>query len=434
MWRWRPLGTIGDMNRTEIEDTVRDMWSTRPVRHRGDRKIAGVAAAIARRYRIDPILVRIGFVVATIYGGAGVLVYLFGWLLLPEEGDEVSGGEALLGQGRSSMSRPLAIVLAIALVPASSGIFTGDLSAILALLGIAAALYLLHRNRPPIPAAGGVDPTMAFNPAMPVTMPATGPSVADPTSTDTAFAGATPQDVPGRQTPPAWDPLGVAPFAWDLPEPSPATAPPAPAPKRRRSAVTPVTLALALMVAGVGAIVAMTTGAIGPMEVAAATLAVVGTGLLVGSFVRGGRGLIAVAIPLAVATYAMSVISLNSFDGVGQRHWNAATAAEVQPLYKLSVGEATLDLSGLQLNDGDRVETEVRLSIGKLNVTLPQGAADIEVACAADRGQLDCLGELADGMRVAHASENLGADGKRGGGTIVLRTTVNTGQVTVTRG
>ena len=42
-------------------------------------------------------------------------------------------------------------------------------------------------------------------------------------------------------TPPAWDPLGAAPFAWDLPEPGPV---PAPAPQRR-SRVTPVTLALA---------------------------------------------------------------------------------------------------------------------------------------------------------------------------------------------
>nr|HPK66493.1 S-layer homology domain-containing protein [Thermoanaerobaculia bacterium] len=52
-------------------------------------------------------------------------------------------------------------------------------------------------------------------------------------------------------TPPAWDPLGAAPFAWDLPEPSPV---PAPAPPRR-SRVTPVTLAVALLAGGVAALV-----------------------------------------------------------------------------------------------------------------------------------------------------------------------------------
>jgi hypothetical protein len=39
--------------------------------------------------------------------------------------------------------------------------------------------------------------------------------------------------VPSQSTPPAWDPLGVAPFAWDLPEPPPRSVPK----KRWRQAV-----------------------------------------------------------------------------------------------------------------------------------------------------------------------------------------------------
>ena len=58
-------------------------------------------------------------------------------------------------------------------------------------------------------------------------------------------------------TPPAWDPLGAAPFAWDLPEPGPV---PAPAP-RRRSRVTPMTLAVALLAGGVTALVLLATRA-----------------------------------------------------------------------------------------------------------------------------------------------------------------------------
>ena len=35
--------------------------------------------------------------------------------------------------------------------------------------------------------------------------------------------GDPPADEP-RTTPPAWDPLGVAPFAWDLPDPTPVVS------------------------------------------------------------------------------------------------------------------------------------------------------------------------------------------------------------------
>jgi phage shock protein PspC (stress-responsive transcriptional regulator) len=94
-----------------VEETVRDLWATRPRRRGGDRKVAGVAAAIGRRYTIDPVLVRVGFVVTTVYSGVGVLLYLVGWLLLPAEGDEASAAESALGKGRSSVSTALTVIL-----------------------------------------------------------------------------------------------------------------------------------------------------------------------------------------------------------------------------------------------------------------------------------------------------------------------------------
>jgi len=54
----------------------------------GGRLVAGVAAGVARGLGIDPVLVRIAFVVLALAGGAGVPLYLAGWLLIP---DEVSG-------------------------------------------------------------------------------------------------------------------------------------------------------------------------------------------------------------------------------------------------------------------------------------------------------------------------------------------------------
>jgi phage shock protein PspC (stress-responsive transcriptional regulator) len=71
------------MNTTNVHGTFREMWETRPARPRDDRQIAGVAAAIARRYDIDPVLVRVGFVVAAFFG-IGAALYIAGWLVLPD--------------------------------------------------------------------------------------------------------------------------------------------------------------------------------------------------------------------------------------------------------------------------------------------------------------------------------------------------------------
>jgi len=56
----------------------------------GDRMLAGVAAGIAAYLDVDPTLIRIVFAVLTLFGGAAVLIYLAGWLLIPEEGSDQS--------------------------------------------------------------------------------------------------------------------------------------------------------------------------------------------------------------------------------------------------------------------------------------------------------------------------------------------------------
>jgi phage shock protein PspC (stress-responsive transcriptional regulator) len=54
------------------------------------RMLAGVAEGVARYFGIDATLVRIGFVVLTVIGGAGVPLYLAGLLLIPDEGSDQS--------------------------------------------------------------------------------------------------------------------------------------------------------------------------------------------------------------------------------------------------------------------------------------------------------------------------------------------------------
>src|SRR4051812_39807552 len=68
-------------------------WSRPPsrppvgiARSRDDKVLGGVAAGIAKRLGIDALIVRIAFVVLTVAGGSGVLLYVIGWLWLPKEG------------------------------------------------------------------------------------------------------------------------------------------------------------------------------------------------------------------------------------------------------------------------------------------------------------------------------------------------------------
>ena len=60
------------------------------------RILTGVAAGMADYLGIDVTLVRIGFVVLTLIGGAGIPLYLAGLLLIPDEGSDESIATSLL--------------------------------------------------------------------------------------------------------------------------------------------------------------------------------------------------------------------------------------------------------------------------------------------------------------------------------------------------
>ena len=52
---------------------------------KADRSNAGVSGGLAEYFNQDPLLVRIGFFVFSLCATAGVWVYIFLWLLVPEE-------------------------------------------------------------------------------------------------------------------------------------------------------------------------------------------------------------------------------------------------------------------------------------------------------------------------------------------------------------
>jgi phage shock protein C len=88
----------------------------RLTRSRDDRVLAGVAGGLGRYLGVDPLVVRLGFIVLALAWGGGVLAYLVAWLLVPEDtADEVAGaggsGEADLAARRVDAAPLLGLFL-----------------------------------------------------------------------------------------------------------------------------------------------------------------------------------------------------------------------------------------------------------------------------------------------------------------------------------
>ena len=62
--------------------------------------VAGVCTGLADYLGIDVTLVRLGFAALTIFGGAGILLYLIAWLLVPEEGEKASIAEEFVSKNK----------------------------------------------------------------------------------------------------------------------------------------------------------------------------------------------------------------------------------------------------------------------------------------------------------------------------------------------
>ncbi|MFH1751115.1 MAG: PspC domain-containing protein [Candidatus Micrarchaeota archaeon] len=54
-------------------------------RSRKDYMVGGVCGGMGKYFGIDSNLVRLAFVLLAFAGGAGIILYLAAWLLLPEE-------------------------------------------------------------------------------------------------------------------------------------------------------------------------------------------------------------------------------------------------------------------------------------------------------------------------------------------------------------
>jgi phage shock protein PspC (stress-responsive transcriptional regulator) len=399
-----------------IEHLVSDFWATRPRRSRQGRMVAGVAAGIGRRYGIDPVIVRVALVVTTVYGGAGILFYLLGWLTLADENDEVSALESLGGRGRSSVSHGLAIFLCILCLPAIGSLFSGQFGFFSGLLSTAAllgGLFLLHRNRSELGVPGA--PTTTSGGSM------TAPSYA-----------------PGASAPADWDPLGASPLLWDLYDPNePATTQitvpdqdktVAVRPRKRHSPVGGVTMAIAVLTAA-GLIIGRSyNGWLTWPHILGIVAGVLAGGLVVGAFARGGRGLIVPTVLVAVAAVALT--NSPNGGGAGFGELRATPIESLAPSYARSFGDVRLDLTQLKLDKEKPAHTTVSVDAGDARVIVPANA-NVDVTCTSNVGSVHCLNQRGD-WRDINLHEVDKVDNPAG--TIVLEVHSGAGDVQVDRG
>lgn len=489
------------------EGSRNQRWLSRPRRSSGDRKVAGVAGGLGRAFGIDPVLIRVAFVVLTIFGGFGGLLYVLGWLLLPADGDEVSAAEALLGRGRSSVPPVLAVGLGVVAVISAFSTFSWGLPFLPLVVGGAIVLTIMKRRgrigqsrqasnawrqslradwmsrtdekvrtfgeqagqwadqaRQPgqRPGCGGRraggrpnswgdwgrswgGPAASSTPAG---SPFEQPAFWEQPSADTHVEGAAPTGHPGRirmtktptssdqpagsspyaapeprTTPPAWDPLGVAPFAWDLPEPTPL-APAGPAPRSRSGIVIGrVTMGATLLIGGLTAAgVFAGWWTLTWAQVSGIALAVLGLGLLFSALRGRGYSLIGPGVFLSLVTLALAVTGVSGTADYGSYDERPTSLADVKSSYLINGGDLTLDLSAITIPVGADTKVDVKVGGGHANVTLP-ATMNVKAFCEVGAGAVSCLGDETGGaMRKASGSVS-----NKAGGTLILNVKVNGG-------
>lgn len=372
-----------------------DFWAGRPVRPQQGGKVAGVAAGIGRRYDVDPVLVRVVLVVLACYGGSGIVLYLLGWLLLPKEG----APEAQRTQPPSTTVLVLLGVLVAAVLlwtlrfPGWFGIAAG--------IG---ALYLLHRHRGDAGPHGESRPDDAESDTKSTVASAAVSSEGGSTEAGSTEGGSSESGLAAE-----------------------ADEPPA---RRWITLTTLAAAALAALVAGLAGV---------PVPAAlAVALAVLGAGLVLGSFLRGGRALLLFAIPVGLIALVLGThtswarLPGTEHDSGADISQRPTAVDQLRPDYRSDSGDVHLDLSGLP--GGAPARTNVTTGSGRIHVVVPRGA-DVLANCSSTSGDVECLGDNGGNAGSAHRSERVvdtGPDGP-GGGSVQLDVRSRTGDVEVTR-
>jgi phage shock protein C len=72
-------------------------------RSSADRVLGGVAGGLAQYMQVDPVFVRIAFVLLALFQGIGLIIYLIMWLVVPDEASASLNGEAVIRANAEDM-------------------------------------------------------------------------------------------------------------------------------------------------------------------------------------------------------------------------------------------------------------------------------------------------------------------------------------------
>ncbi len=152
-------GPPADEPSSEAETEIVTPSERRLVRSSDDRVIAGVCGGLGKYLGVDPILVRIAAILLVFAGGAGIVLYIIGWIAIPDElaedTGEFAGGRdetaSIAGEDRTRSAAVLGlIVVALGVVFLADAIWPDFLSWRyvwpVALIAIGAAILVRSRT------------------------------------------------------------------------------------------------------------------------------------------------------------------------------------------------------------------------------------------------------------------------------------------------
>jgi phage shock protein PspC (stress-responsive transcriptional regulator) len=450
-----------------------------------DRVVAGVLGGLGRQIGIDPIILRVATAVLAVFGGVGFLLYAIAWLLVPADGEPGSILDQALGrsESRDSGSIPMAIFLTAVVLISSGNLVGGSWDGVVLLILAVAGFVALTRNRgsqtdahaapyeagaygpyepyaPPAEAAYGAphpSPTppaddtetdaAASAPTTPdaaadtdhasdagTTAPVTTPVVAAPDTRPAAATIPAAGSAEGWPEGPDWGPYSNAWSPYDQPSaPAPGLPPGAPSarPPRPRSILGAVTVSAALLAVGVLAIQDVYWASVPAGMYVAVPLAVVGIGLLIGTWFGRSRGLLALGIVLALALVPTTLAG--RLDGeLGDAHVRIASLDELpDERVRYGGGNIDYDLSAMTLTDADSATLELELGVGNLHVVVPP-SADVTITGDVSVGDIRVFDQASSGVGRERTFTDHGPDGP-GGGTLTLDLEVGVGEIEVTR-
>lgn len=212
------------------------------------------------------------------------------------------------------------------------------------------------------------------------------------------------------------------------PSPPPPASVPVP-PPQPRSILGRLVVFASILAIGVLAMLDLSGLPVTGSAYLATVLAVVGLGLLAGSWYGRARWLIAVGAGLTILL--LPTAAADRAGPTGSTTWRPSGMEQLDVDYRASIGNAVLDLSALDFRGQDRA-LNVQVNIGDLQIILPP---DVDATVEADvsTGNAHVFSSAWGGLnQEPRTITDNGGDGP-GGGTITVRARVGIGNLEVRR-